>query len=68
MGMMIPMSPIPRPDGTFTLEEAEAAQPFGRLIKPHDVATMAVYLLSDSSQMMTGSLIDFDQNVIGTYE
>lgn len=50
------------------LERAEPAQPFGRLIKPHDVATAAVYLLSDASEMMTGALIDFDQNVMGAYD
>jgi NAD(P)-dependent dehydrogenase (short-subunit alcohol dehydrogenase family) len=50
------------------LEKAEPAQPFGRLIKPHDVAALAVYLLSDASEMMTGALIDFDQNVMGAYD
>lgn len=50
------------------LETAEPRQPFGRLIKPHDVAVAAVYLLSDASEMMTGSLIDLDQNVVGAYD
>ncbi|MGH6816650.1 MAG: SDR family oxidoreductase, partial [Hyphomicrobiaceae bacterium] len=50
------------------LAAAERNQPFGRLIKPHDVAIAAVYLLSDASQMMTGALIDFDQNVMGAYD
>ncbi len=50
------------------LEIAEAGQPFGRLIKPLDVARMTGFLLSDDSQMMTGALIDFDQRVIGTYD
>jgi NAD(P)-dependent dehydrogenase (short-subunit alcohol dehydrogenase family) len=50
------------------LEKAEPNQPFGRLIKIDDVSTMAVYLLSDAAEMMTGSLIDFDQNVIGAYD
>jgi NAD(P)-dependent dehydrogenase (short-subunit alcohol dehydrogenase family) len=50
------------------LEKAEPKQPFGRLIKPNDVAGIAVYLLSDASEMMTGSLIDFDQNVMGAYD
>lgn len=49
------------------LAAAERAQPFGRLIKADDVATLAVYLLSDAAEMMTGALIDFDQNVMGTY-
>jgi NAD(P)-dependent dehydrogenase (short-subunit alcohol dehydrogenase family) len=50
------------------LQLAEPQQPFGRLIKPDDVSTLAVYLLSDASQMMTGALIDFDQNVMGAYD
>ncbi len=50
------------------LARAEPQQPFGRLIKPDDVSTLAVYLLSDASQMMTGALIDFDQNVMGAYD
>jgi NAD(P)-dependent dehydrogenase (short-subunit alcohol dehydrogenase family) len=49
------------------LARAEAEQPFGRLIRPRDVAGLAVYLLSDAAEMMTGALIDFDQNVIGAY-
>lgn len=48
-------------------ERVADSLPFGRLLQPAEVATLAVYLLSDASAMMTGSLIDFDQNVIGTY-
>ncbi|MDF1568176.1 MAG: SDR family oxidoreductase [Spirochaetaceae bacterium] len=47
------------------LEEAEAGRPFKRLLSPEDVSALVSYLLSDSSEMMTGSLIDFDQKVIG---
>lgn len=50
------------------LERAEPGQPFGRLIRPRDVAGLAVYLLSDAAAMMTGALIDFDQNVMGAYD
>lgn len=50
------------------LNRAGPKQPFGRLLNPVDVATMAVYLLSDAAEMMTGALIDFDQNVIGAYD
>ena len=49
-------------------EKAEPAQPFGRLIRPADVAGLATYLLSEAAEMMTGALIDFDQNVMGAYE
>jgi NAD(P)-dependent dehydrogenase (short-subunit alcohol dehydrogenase family) len=48
------------------LEKAEREQPFGRLIKPAEVAEFAAFLLSERSGLMTGSLIDFDQNVMGT--
>ena len=47
------------------LEEAVKAKPFGRLIDPNEVARACVYLTSDESGLMTGSNIDFDQNVIG---
>lgn len=50
------------------LDTAGAAQPFGRLIRPRDVAGLAVYLLSDAAEMMTGALIDFDQTVMGAYD
>lgn len=60
---------IQRKDGNPAdwLERAEPTQPFGRLIRPADVAGLATYLLSDAAEMMTGSLIDFDQNVMGAY-
>ena len=47
------------------LEEAVKAKPFGRLIDPKEVARACVYLASDESGLMTGSNIDFDQNVLG---
>jgi NAD(P)-dependent dehydrogenase (short-subunit alcohol dehydrogenase family) len=54
--------------GANWLAEAEARQPMGRLVKPMDVARLAVYLLSDQSMPMTGSIIDYDQNVMGAYD
>jgi NAD(P)-dependent dehydrogenase (short-subunit alcohol dehydrogenase family) len=47
------------------LEAAEARQPFGMLVKPAHVAGLASYLLGPASGVMTGSVIDFDQNVAG---
>ncbi len=47
------------------LEEAEAAQPFGRILKPHEVARGICFMLSGESGMMTGASIDFDQNIPG---
>ena len=49
------------------LEAADAGAAFGRILRPRDVAGMATYLLSDEACMMTGALIDFDQNVLGIY-
>jgi len=50
------------------LEAAEAEQPFGQLIKPREVADFVVFLLSARSGIMTGSVIDYDQNVMGAYD
>ena len=48
------------------LDVAESDSPFGRLIKPVDVARLCSYLLSEESGVVTGSLIDYAQRVIGT--
>ena len=47
------------------LREAEAKLPFGRLLKPTEVARSVAYLASEESGLMTGSIIDFDQQVLG---
>jgi NAD(P)-dependent dehydrogenase (short-subunit alcohol dehydrogenase family) len=54
--------------GNDWLERAEKEQPFGRLVKPAEVAEVAAFLLSERSGLMTGSIIDFDQSVNGTHE
>jgi NAD(P)-dependent dehydrogenase (short-subunit alcohol dehydrogenase family) len=54
--------------GDNWLEKAEAQQPFGRILRPFDIAYLAAYLLSDQSEMMTGTLIDLNQNVIGAWD
>ncbi len=48
------------------LERAEAEQPFGRLIKPHEIARTIVHLATSESSFMTGAVIDWDQTVLGT--
>jgi NAD(P)-dependent dehydrogenase (short-subunit alcohol dehydrogenase family) len=50
------------------LAKAAPHQPFGRILSTDDVSTLAVFLLSDASEMMTGSVIDFDQNPMGGYD
>lgn len=52
--------------GPGWLEEANAAQPFGRLLAAQDVANLAVFLLSDAAGPMTGALIDQEQWVAGS--
>ncbi|MDD9989077.1 MAG: SDR family oxidoreductase [Spirochaetaceae bacterium] len=52
-------------DGGDWLADAEAAQPFGRLIQPAEVARTIAYLASEESGVMTGALIDYDQSVFG---
>lgn len=47
------------------LDEAVKGRPFGRLIDPKEVARACAYLASAESGLITGSNIDFDQNIIG---
>lgn len=47
------------------LGDAEKTKPFGRLLETDEVARAVAYLCSDESGMMTGSIIDFDQQVRG---
>lgn len=47
------------------LEKAEASKPFGKLAKPDELAVLIAYLVSPQSGVMTGSIIDYDQNVVG---
>jgi NAD(P)-dependent dehydrogenase (short-subunit alcohol dehydrogenase family) len=46
-------------------DEAGRDLPAGRLGDPSEIADMIVYLLSDGSGIVTGSVIDWDQNVMG---
>ena len=48
------------------VERAEATLPFGRLIKPPELArVIAFYLSDDESGMMTGNVVDYDQSIQG---
>jgi len=47
------------------LVKVEAGEPFGRLLKPTEVARTIAFLASEESGMMTGSLVDMDQTVLG---
>jgi NAD(P)-dependent dehydrogenase (short-subunit alcohol dehydrogenase family) len=50
------------------LEIASRNQPFGRLIEAEEVARAIAFLCSDESGLMTGAVIDFDQNVVGAWD
>jgi NAD(P)-dependent dehydrogenase (short-subunit alcohol dehydrogenase family) len=52
-------------DGQDWLEDAEAGMPFGRLIKPDEVAAAIAFLASDEAGVMTGSVVDYDQSIVG---
>jgi NAD(P)-dependent dehydrogenase (short-subunit alcohol dehydrogenase family) len=47
------------------LEKVEAKQPMGKLVKPRELAGLVTYMLSPESGVMTGALVDYDQNVPG---
>ena len=47
------------------LEKAEAGLPMGQLVKPHQIAPLIAYLLSPDSGIITGAIIDYDQQIIG---
>ena len=36
-------------------------------LKPEDVARLALFLLGDASEPMTGAIVDQAQSVIGTF-
>lgn len=47
------------------LQKANASQPMGQLGQVDDAAALVVLLLSDRSGVVTGSVIDWDQQVVG---
>jgi len=51
--------------GPGWLERASAAMPLGRLLSPQEVAQLVVYLLSPQAGLLTGSIIDLEQAVVG---
>lgn len=50
------------------LAAAEATQPWGRLVKPDEIARACAYLCSDESGLMSGAIIDFAQMVLGAHD
>ena len=49
-------------------KKAAAGLPFGRLLDPQEVARAVLWMSSDDSGMMTGTVIQFDQSVWGGYD
>ena len=54
-----------RPDGWQ--KDVEASLPFGMMVKPEHVARQTTFLLGPDSGVVTGSIMDFDQQVVGAY-
>lgn len=50
------------------LQEAGEELPFGRLIAPEEAARAVVFLASEESGLMTGAVVDYDQQIIGAYD
>lgn len=50
------------------LEQANAAQPMGKLGQVDEIGEFVVFLLSDRSGVVTGSIIDWDQIVVGAFD
>ncbi|MFJ4681911.1 SDR family oxidoreductase [Streptomyces sp. NPDC091377] len=49
-------------------EQAAARLPMGKLGRPEEIADFVVLLLSERSGVVTGSVIDWDQNVLGALD
>ena len=54
--------------GDDWVERANAALPMGKLGQVDEIADFVVFLLSDRSGVVTGSVIDWDQNVWGSHD
>jgi NAD(P)-dependent dehydrogenase (short-subunit alcohol dehydrogenase family) len=51
--------------GEGWLEAAVRTRPFGRLLAPRDIALAALFLASDESECVTGSVLDLEQYPVG---
>ena len=47
-------------------DRIEPGLPFGRMLKPYDVANTVRFLCSDQSGIMTGAIVDLSFSVVGT--
>ena len=44
----------------------EKKLPFNQLVKTCEISPLICYLISKSSGIITGAIIDYDQNIIGS--
>ncbi len=51
--------------GQDWLAQADASVPMGRISRPTELAEFAIFLLSDRAGVVTGSVIDWNQQVVG---
>ena len=47
------------------VKKAEKTLPMGELVNPKKLAPLVCYLLSFSSGIITGSIINYDQQIVG---
>jgi NAD(P)-dependent dehydrogenase (short-subunit alcohol dehydrogenase family) len=50
------------------LEKAAASVPMGKLGQVDEIADFVVFLLSERSGVVTGSVMDWDQDIPGAHE
>jgi NAD(P)-dependent dehydrogenase (short-subunit alcohol dehydrogenase family) len=58
---------VQRNEGTHKdwLADAVATRPFGRLLTPHDIAVAAAYFATDDGALVTGAVLDLEQEPLG---
>jgi enoyl-[acyl-carrier-protein] reductase (NADH) len=52
--------------GNGWIEEVSRQMPLKRMLRPEEVARVALFLLSDMSIPMTGVSLDVEQTVVGS--
>ncbi|MGH9374271.1 MAG: oxidoreductase [Vicinamibacterales bacterium] len=58
---------VQKKEGTHAdwIADAIATRPFGRLLTPRDIAVAAAYFASDDSALISGSVLDLEQEPLG---
>lgn len=50
------------------IDRTAATKPFGRILDPKEVAKAVLWMASEDSGMMTGTIVNFDQSIWGAYD